>query len=99
MASAQQTRALSTLSGRPQAHSHLWTTGFPLRLLTSMCGVPGLVLALLGCHPQTALEAAQPGDGHVHAHSVQKAHAGALKRGWERRGSNRGASWPLLQWC
>lgn len=60
---------------------HHWAIGFALGLLASLCRVPGLVLALFGCHPQTALEAAQPRDGHVHAHGVQEAHVGALGSG------------------
>lgn len=48
----------STLPQPPAVCSHRWAVGFALDLLASLCGVPGLVLALLGCHPQTALEAA-----------------------------------------
>ena len=52
------------------------------------------MLALSGGHPQTALEAAQPRDGHVHAHGVQEAHVGTLRR---KKGCRRGARPPHLR--
>lgn len=38
-----------------------------------------LPLAMLGSHPEAALETRQPRDGHVHAHGVQETHPGALQ--------------------
>lgn len=60
-----------------------------------------LPLAVLGSHPEAALEASQPRDGHVHAHGVQETHLGALghntaaqQRGFGYAG---GAAGPLLK--
>lgn len=61
--------------------THSWPLRFAARFLHVLLDLlQSLPLAVLGSHPEAALEARQPRDGHVHAHGVQETHPGALRR-------------------
>lgn len=59
--------------------THSWSLRFVAHFLHVLLDLlHSLPLAVLGSHPETALEARQPRDSHVHAHGVQETHPGAL---------------------
>ena len=73
---------------RLSSFTHSWPLRFAARFLHVLLDLlQSFPLAVLGSHPEAALEARQPRDGHVHAHGVQETHPGALAHtgGGEKR--------------